>query len=288
MTGRRIVAFAGPSLRPADRQRPDIEWRGPAAAGDLLATLPQRPDAICLIDGLFDACAAPWHKELLLVMAHGVRLFGAASMGALRAAELHRHGMTGVGRIFEAYRDGRLSGDDEVALVHATERLGWAALTVPMVEVRATLWRACRAGLIAPGRARLIRSAVHDIHYEDRDWPVMEQRCTAAGLIDRERFARLETLHVRLKRADALKCLDAAAAARRPARGPMPPVTCFTRALVRQRGVEWLLEDEPLRQTADPRNSRGTDDAAGPTPAVRRRSDPRARATTVRYGFAAD
>ena len=31
--------------------------------------------------------------------------------------------MIGVGAIFRAYRDGRLEGDDEVALLHATE--GW-------------------------------------------------------------------------------------------------------------------------------------------------------------------
>jgi hypothetical protein len=195
--------------------------------------------AICLIDGLFDRCAAPWHKELLLVMARGTRLFGAASMGALRAAELHEHGMIGVGAIFEAYRDGHLSGDDEVALVHATERLRWAPLTVPMVEVRATLWRACRTRLIEPEQARRIRSAVHDIHYEDRDWPTMEQHCAGAGLIDRDHFQRLAKMHVELKRADALRCLDVAAA-NKPVRVPRaPPLTCFTRELARQRGLTW-------------------------------------------------
>lgn len=36
----------------------------------------------------------------------------------LRAAELHSFGMEGVGRILESYRDGILTDDDEVALVH--------------------------------------------------------------------------------------------------------------------------------------------------------------------------
>lgn len=238
MTGRRTIVFAGPSLRPGDRLRPDIEWRPPATAGDLLATLDDPPAAICLIDGLFDSFATPWHKELLLVMARGIRLFGAASMGALRAAELHRHGMAGVGAIFEAYRDGRLSGDDEVALAHATHRLSWAPLTVPMVEVRATLWRACRVRLIAPQQARAIRAIVHDIHYEDRDWPAMEERCTAVRAIGRNDFRRLANMHVELKRADALRCLDVAAACDRVHAAPAPPITCFTRELGRQRGLE--------------------------------------------------
>jgi hypothetical protein len=231
----------------------------------VLSTLDRAPAAICLIDGLFDRCAAPWHKELLLVMARGVRLLGAASMGALRAAELHRHGMTGVGTIFEAYRDGRLCGDDEVALVHAPERLRWTPLTVPMVEVRATLWRACRAGLIAPEQARCIRSATHDIHYEDRDWPTMERHCVDAALIDRGRFARLASMHVELKRADALRCLDAAATETRPRACRTPPLTCFTRELARQRGVSWPPRFGAGPRTADRRNPRETDDAIRPS-----------------------
>ena len=45
-------------------------------------------------------------------------------MGALRAAELHAFGMRGVGRIFEAFRDGELEDDDEVAVVHGPAEPG--------------------------------------------------------------------------------------------------------------------------------------------------------------------
>ena len=265
MTGQAVIVFAGPSLRPSDRLRPGVEWRPPGTAGDMLDLLDRPPAAICLIDGLFDRCAAPWHKELLLIMACGTRLFGAASMGALRAAELHEHGMTGVGAIFEAYRDGRLCGDDEVALVHATEPLRWAPLTVPMVEVRATLWRACRAGLVAPERARRIRSTVHDIHYEDRDWPTMERHCAAEALIDRSDFRRLAAMHVELKRADALRCLDIAAVETRSRARRSPPLTCFTRELARQRGVSWPPRFGAGQRTAARRNPRETGDATRPS-----------------------
>ena len=78
-----------------------------------------------LIDGLFDASPAVRHKELLQLMARGVPVIGAASMGALRAAELAPFGMIGVGRIFTAYAAGALVGDDEVALLHGPEELGW-------------------------------------------------------------------------------------------------------------------------------------------------------------------
>ena len=66
-------------------------------------------------------------------------MFGSASMGALRAAELHSFGMRGVGRIFEAFRDGVLEDDDEVAVVHGPAELGYLSASESMVNIRATL-----------------------------------------------------------------------------------------------------------------------------------------------------
>lgn len=231
MTGL-IAVFAGPSLPVAMRPEGPFEWFPPAIAGDLLARVERPPARLCLIDGLFDSRPAPWHKELLLLMAHGTLVFGASSMGALRAAELHMFGMIGVGAIFRAYRDRRLDGDDEVALLHATEKLDWAPLTVPMIEVRATLAAACRARLIDPTRARRIRATVREIYFGDRDWPMIAKACLAEGLLDVETFRRLEAMHVPLKRQDALKCLAAARSWSQPAPScPPPPDTCFIRKL---------------------------------------------------------
>ena len=196
MSRRPIPVFAGPSLPPEHRPEGPFQWRDPAAAGDFVALIDDPPERLCLIDGYFDARPAPWHKELLALMAQGTTVFGASSMGALRAAELAPFGMVGVGAIFRAYRDGRLTGDDEVALVHAPERLGWKPLSVPMVEMRATLADACRARLLDPATARLVRARVHDIHFAERDWPAMAAAC--AGLSHREAFRRLEARHVPL------------------------------------------------------------------------------------------
>jgi hypothetical protein len=74
---------------------------------------------IGLIDGFFGNVPAPWHKEILYAMGRGVKVYGAASMGAIRAAELHRYGMKGAGRIFQAYRLGLLTDDDEVCVLHS-------------------------------------------------------------------------------------------------------------------------------------------------------------------------
>jgi len=246
-----IPVFAGPSLTPANRPEGPFEWLPPAAAGDVLALLDRPPARLCLIDGLFDSCPAPWHKELLLLMSRGTVIFGASSMGALRAAELYPFGMVGIGAIFRAYRAQRLHGDDEVALIHATGALDWAPLTVPMIEVRATLVAACRAGLLSTPVARHIRALVREIHYERRDWPMMAAACLAEGLNDDETFRRLEAMHVPLKRQDALECLAAAQSWKgAPARPPPPPDTCFIRKLAAE------LPAMPRQDGGPPRHRR--------------------------------
>ena len=76
----------------------------PARQGDIWrAVRAHRPVAIGLIDGVFFHEPAVWHREILWALAEGVHVFGAASMGALRAAELEPFGMRGVGRVFAAY-----------------------------------------------------------------------------------------------------------------------------------------------------------------------------------------
>lgn len=232
-----IPVFAGPSLPAAARPAGPFEWHPPAMAGDLIRLRDRPPARLCLIDGYFDSRPAPWHKELLALMARGTILFGASSMGALRAAELHRFGMVGIGAIFRAYRDGRLSGDDEVALIHATEALDWAPLTVPMVELRATLIAACRSRLLEGATARRLRSLLHEIHFSDRDWPAMEKACLAESLVDAPIFRRLQAMHVPVKRRDALACLTAARDWTDPARlCPAPPDTVFIRRLAEEAG----------------------------------------------------
>lgn len=235
----RIAIFAGPSLPPCDRpDHPALTWLPPAATGDVLKLVGQGFDTICLIDGYFDHRPAPWHKELLTAMAAGIRLIGASSMGALRAAELDRYGMIGVGSIYRAYRSGLLTGDDEVALVHGPQSIGWAAASVAMVEVRATLLAAVRAQIVDAKTARAMRTAAHGIHYADRDWPLMAAAFEQEGIADAETSQTIAAMHVPLKRRDAERCVAAATASDQFS---LPnydvPRTCFLRDLEGELGL---------------------------------------------------
>ena len=165
----RACVFVGPTLRPGDlAAAPEIVMLPPVAQGDVYRVAQCRPTAIGIIDGYFEGVLSVWHKELLWAMTEGIHVFGSASMGALRAAELHPFGMVGVGRIFEAYRDGELEDDDEVAVIHGPPETGYIALSEALVNIRRTLDEAACDGLIAPAtRDHLIRIA-KDLFYHDR------------------------------------------------------------------------------------------------------------------------
>jgi hypothetical protein len=233
-----IVAFAGPSLPPEDRGGfAGVAWRPPAAAGDLLRLDGGASLTICLIDGYFDHRPAVRHKEILLLLSEGVRILGASSIGALRAAEMGSFGLIGIGGVCRAYRDGRICGDDEVALVHAGEEWGWRALSVPLVDVRASLCRALRMRLIDKSEAVAVREAAQGIYYVDRTWQAI-LAALPQRLRDRTR-ALLPVAALSVKRLDALACVEAAVrtAPRRPAR-PRRVRTAFLDALALECGVD--------------------------------------------------
>jgi hypothetical protein len=148
-TSSAAVIFAGPSLPPAVRPaNPAIEWRPPVKQGEMYQAALTRPAIIGIIDGYFEVTPTVWHKEILWAMAHRIHVYGSASIGALRAAELCSFGMIGVGRICAAYRDGILTDDDEVAVMHGPEELGYPAVTEAMVNIRATLEQAVAEGIV--------------------------------------------------------------------------------------------------------------------------------------------
>jgi hypothetical protein len=166
-----IVIFAGPSIHGLDIQAsPELIIHAPATQGDIFRACLSRPTAIGLIDGYFDSVPSVWHKEILWALSQGINVFGSASMGALRAAELDAFGMLGIGRIYEWYRDGVIEDDDEVALIHGPAETKFLPLSEPMVNVRATCEAAVAAGILQNATADAIVTVAKGIHYQDRTW----------------------------------------------------------------------------------------------------------------------
>ena len=116
-----VYIFTGPTLSPHDVcAELDAVCLPPVSQGDVYRAGLSGPLAIGIIDGYFESVPAVWHKEILWALTQGIHVFGSASMGALRAVELASFGMVGIGKIFEAFRDGTLEDDDgSVRGVHA-------------------------------------------------------------------------------------------------------------------------------------------------------------------------
>ena len=180
----RAIIFAGPTLPPHARpvSDPRIDWRPPVRQGDVYRAALTRPAIIGIVDGYFEVVPTVWHKEVLWAMAEGIHVFGAASTGALRAAELDVFGMRGMGRIYEAFRDGILEDDDEVAVLHGPEELGYPALTEAMVNIRATVSEAERRGILMPELAAQLTEIAKALFYKERCYDSVLQRAALSGL----------------------------------------------------------------------------------------------------------
>jgi hypothetical protein len=220
-----LLVFLGPSLPAAEAARiGPCRILPPARAGDLFAVLPLRPLAIALVDGVFELAPSVWHREILAALDAGIAVFGGASMGALRAAELGAFGMVGVGKIFRDYRDGVLSDDAEVALLHAGPEHGYRPFTLPLVAVRAAADAARRDRLLPAAQARAVVAAAERVFWQERTWPAVLHRARI-GARARARLAAFLPRAPDPKAADARACLEAAAAFVRARRkgGPPPP-----------------------------------------------------------------
>jgi len=201
-----VIVFLGPTLSHDDaRDVLDAEYRPPAAHGDVLRAALRRPRAIGLVDGVFERVPAVWHKEILFALSEGVHVYGAASMGALRAAELDAFGMRGVGTVFRAYAEGVLEDDDEVAVAHAGAEDGFRALSDAMVDVRATLAAALAAGVVCEETVEALVERVKATFYAERALVAALDRADEEherlrawlpdGRVERKREDALELVH---------------------------------------------------------------------------------------------
>jgi hypothetical protein len=166
-----VYVFTGPTISPREaRHELRALYLPPASEGDVYRAALKRPEAIGIIDGYFQSVPAVRHKEILWAMSRGIHVFGSASMGALRAAELAAFGMEGVGVIFESYRDGILEDDDEVAIAHGPAETGFVPVSEAMVNVRHTLRKAEETGVISQKLGKELETRAKKLFYPDRTY----------------------------------------------------------------------------------------------------------------------
>lgn len=278
-----IHVFVGPTLEPGEGvlRAPLVRVHPPVQHGDLADESIAAGHTAVLIDGVYHQAPALRHKEILAAVARGVRVIGAASIGALRAAELHGHGVIGVGRIYRAYVCGELTGDDEVAVGQAPDG-DLRALTWPLVNLRHMVRAGERAGLLnADGAAALLRDFAA-VHYPARTEGVVRAVCRRAGQTEFYRWVEEQRTADRhwgdVKRADALAALRLAHCPLTAAGSPAVWETGYSRGWSNElaggeRPVRSARHQRPLHPagTGVGRDVRRLPDRPGPAGAVGRR-----------------
>src|SRR6266566_1302196 len=161
----KTIVFSGPSLSEAEVQRlaacihaPPIKRGDLEAAGDY--------DVFVILDGEFGQNLSVTPKEILAVLDRGKTVIGASSMGALRASELDRAGMIGVGWVYDYFRRSAVRRDADVALVYSP--FDFKPMTVPMVDVEYWMEQAVGAGLIANRERTLLLKTARKVFFAER------------------------------------------------------------------------------------------------------------------------
>jgi TfuA protein len=171
------VIYLGPTLSREDAENIlAAEYLPPICRGDL-ARLPEDVRFVGIIDGEFYQSLSVSPKELLPLLRRGVKVFGASSMGALRAAETYKLGTIGVGKIFAMFRDGILDADDEVALVY--ERETYRKLSEPMVNLRCALAMAAEAKIIDEQERDRLVLQMKSYYFPERSHRALQSLCPA-------------------------------------------------------------------------------------------------------------
>lgn len=148
----------------------DIEviYKRPIQRGDLNLALKENPDIIGIIDGVFHQNSAVGHKEILNVMKKGIKVYGASSMGALRASELDVFGMIGIGYVYNQYTSGKVDSDDDVAVMLDSETL--EALSEPLINMNYVFENALSENIITTDQKEELSKIAKETFYPQRNY----------------------------------------------------------------------------------------------------------------------
>lgn len=181
----KILVFAGPSMtRPLPPvSGKEIIFFPPAGQCDVMSAVHRlSPDVVVIADIRVWPGMSVLHKELIWVLAQGVRIIGTAAGGALRAAELAFCGMKGHGRVYEMTAAGLIEDDAEVFSTWEKNGTGYTRLTEPFVNIRATLELPKVRKSIGEDGADAVLAAARAIYYKDRTFSALEAGLADAGI----------------------------------------------------------------------------------------------------------
>jgi len=207
----KIAVFLGPSLsQQRAREILGAEYFPPIVRGALRRAVSQGFRTIGIIDGAFHSSFAISPFEILDALKSGSKIFGAASMGALKAVECQPFGMQGIGKIYLWYQSGKIDAEDEVAIVYHPDTL--QAISEPLANMRHAFQIAQEEKLINEKERRELIRIAKKIYFPERTYKSVFSCAAEAGMSEKKISALNELIQqerCNLKALDAMECLEA-------------------------------------------------------------------------------
>jgi hypothetical protein len=168
MSERTIKVYSGLTLVESDIRAllPEAEVAPPIERDDLVADVERGVNVVVIIDGRFHHARAVSPTEILDAIRAGVRVYGSSSMGALRAAELERHGMIGHGEVFERIKSTPFFRDDFVGQSFDPETT--RPISAAYVDLQFAIERVVRDERPSASRLEELLGVLRDVHYSER------------------------------------------------------------------------------------------------------------------------
>jgi hypothetical protein len=203
------IVYLGPTLSREEASKIlDADYRDPAKKGDFLrlAHTSDEKRYVGFIDGVFLHDYPPSPIEVYhLATRKNIELVGASSLGALRAVELEKFGMKGIGKIFQLYKNGIINADDEVAVTFVRGKN--ILLSEAMIDIRFNLFLAYKKGIISRQTKKRFVKVAKNIYFPFRNYDdiiTLTQKSFPSAYDEIENFRNYI-----LKNRDSLKARDA-------------------------------------------------------------------------------
>lgn len=190
----KTIVFLETSLTHIEAKKilPNAMYMPSIKKGDVIIAIKNGYERIVIIDGNFGWTPSVWHKEILMAIDYGIEVFGASSMGAIRAAELDIYGMQGYGLVYTMYKNGEIDGDDEVAIAFSAYN---DLQTIPLINIRKTMEK------INSESKKLFFSRIKKIFYAERTWNRI------AEVVPKNIFKLIKLNYIDIKKEDAISIL---------------------------------------------------------------------------------
>jgi TfuA protein len=166
------IVYLGPTLNREEASKIlDADYRDPAKKGDFLrlSHTSDEKKYVGFIDGVFLHDYPPSPIEVYhLATRKNIELIGASSLGALRAVELEKFGMKGIGKIFQLFKNGILNADDEVAVTFVRDKN--ILQSEALIDIRFNLFLAYKKGIITRQTKKRFVKTAKNIYFPFRNY----------------------------------------------------------------------------------------------------------------------